>query len=334
MSNHLDSIYRPIRFSREWWDRVALFDYWCFFGEFGILPFEMHKVHYRGRRVSRLFPPVSFQFVCYGQNTIMSRKFPYFYNQKYSSIEIVFEEYSGVKFTCRRINIFYIYNIVKLFLFLNDKHFNNQDWNSVRNEIRLFKINRKVRYSLHQSFNNVFPFMDACLHIFRICPFIFNLFVIQKHRCFDIIEIIVILFNYFIIFIWLSLTKYNWSISYNYYYNCDFATRMLQRSDNDWKNPLVAFFDRETAHRTPSFAEILFILLKWARVRSFDAADYSRFRFWINNASFDLRPCGCCAPRERREKENLADVYHREVEGIKGGWGWLPHLTGKRFTRA
>lgn len=73
-----------------------------------MLPFEMHKVHYRGRRVSRLFPPVSFQFVCYGRNTIMLCKFPYFCNQKYSNIEIVSEEYSGVKFTYRRRYILYL----------------------------------------------------------------------------------------------------------------------------------------------------------------------------------------------------------------------------------
>lgn len=64
--------------------------------------------------------------------------------------------------------------------------------------------------------------------------------------------------------------------------------------------------------------------------RSLDAADYSRFGFRINNASFDLRSCGCCgcSAWKREEKEALGRASSRSRGSAKRGR--LPFILGGR----
>lgn len=86
-----------------------------------------------------------------------------------------------------------------------------------------------------------------------------------------------------------------------------------------WLEEPVARFLRSW-DRTPDsqFAEIRSILLKWARARSPDAADYSRFRFRINNASFDLRSCGCrgCSEVERTSRTCIIEKSRERKAGL------------------
>jgi len=90
----------------------------------------------------------------------------------------------------------------------------------------------------------------------------------------------------FSVYFFIKLWRTN-SISYTWY-----SMRILHNSvlgQYQW-NPFFNFFDRELQH-THRFEEIVSSLLSSELIsieRAFNAVDYSRFYFWINNASFDL----------------------------------------------
>lgn len=91
---------------------MALFDYWRFFGEFGMHPFEMHKVRYRDRRASRPSCPPPLLFLSlfnlyYGQNAIALRGFPKLLETIYIHIyiEINFKGRCSITFSVANTNI-------------------------------------------------------------------------------------------------------------------------------------------------------------------------------------------------------------------------------------